>query len=306
MTQWFFLSLVGGALLALGYFAYCIAFSSLRPLRILGAGWNVALNSPRKNPKIFGSFVLLVSFGVALQLYFTYVPGFRQITLFLTSISWQAISATLTALLAVPIQLFVIDGLLARPLYWGGPVEKRSVSRKRLWPLLWRAAAFGFVIWLLSTVLRFGGNALLITLPGQAKSISSYALPVITFLITTAFSLVRPAVALELARPFRTGIKVALKHALPLYLMTALFLGISFSASSLVRYISPYFLTGQDANMVSMIILLIYNAFQLLAVEASTVIFMKKAVLQPAERINLVRPGLAAISVLSPKSWLLG
>ncbi len=304
MSEWIFWSIAAIALLALGYLGYRGAMSQVRPLRIPEPAWRVALGCVRTRPKTLAFFVLLLSCGVGLQLFFTYFRGFNQVTLLLVALFWQAATATLTAVLAVRIHLFVIHVVLSQPLYWGGSGSARSSRREQsVRPFLGRAAAFGFMIWLLSTALRFGGNALLIALPERDRVISYYAVMVLTFLITTLFSLIRPAVSLGLARPLRTGILVAWRHSLALYLMTALLLAVPLLVGFLVRSFTPMIFAREDANAVTIVILTLFNTFQILAIEVSTVIFMKRAALLPGSTFDHLRACVNLISVGTQRLW---
>ena len=206
-------SVLGALLVAVGYFAVRGALSPLRPLGIPPTAWRLAGDSWWWRRKVVLAAASLVAIGAALQFYFVNTSGHDQRILLIASIFWQAFLAMSFAALAVPLHLFVIH------VYLKATVADRPEGGRKPASLMPRAAAYGVAIWILGYLVGVAFKAvILFTGPSPA---ANYGLAFISFLITSLLVLVRPALSLGMPRPFRTGVRMAWRRTLALYVMLA-------------------------------------------------------------------------------------
>ena len=305
-----FLTGGGAALLAAALYVVYRGFrSSLRPLMIFQAGWSAAFRSLSGAPRAVVAIGLVIATGAGLQLTSTAFPIFDEQTFFVTSIVWQAVMATALAALAVFVHLFIIHDLFAerrfgaKTHFYRGPAVNQSLHpRPPPLSLLVRAGALGFGIWLLTYGLHVATNALAVFSPQLApfatpdliRSTVYFGGTFASFLIVTLLSLVRPALSLGSSRPVLLGIGTAVGRAPVLYSLTVLLLIPPAIIGWLTVFIPHLFLPASVvARLVGAVILLVFSIFQLMAVEASTIFLMNRAMNQSA-RSDEAQPAAAA------------
>lgn len=281
MSIWVGLAVLCALAAAIAYLAFRAAKSPLRPLYIPPTAWRLALDCWRNNPRVLSAMALLVVSSAALQFYFVNTSGHDPQTLLITGVVWQAFMAALTAALAVPLHLFVIH------VYWRGPLVDLPARRRKLVSLLIGAAVLGLAIWMVDYLAGVAIKVLLLSTDAVVRQIEYWGLAFVSFLATSLLALVRPSLSLGLPHPLRTGIGLAAKNALALYLVLAVLavppavlrLEATYLPAALIRSALPQ-------HLVSIALISALNIFQYFAVETSTVLFASGALLQAREQAS--------------------
>ncbi|HEX3408295.1 MAG TPA: hypothetical protein VHS81_13750 [Caulobacteraceae bacterium] len=262
------LAVLGVLALAIGYLAFRGARSPLRPLLVPLAAWRLALASWRFNRKVLLAISALILFSAALQVYFVNASGYDAQVLQFFSIAWQALVAALSAAIAAPLHLFVIHG------FWRARVADPAEGGRKLTPLMLRAAAFGLAIWIFDYLVGVATKIVTLSTDPNFRQAEYAGLVLASFALTSLLALVRPSLSLGLRHPFRTGIGMAAKNALALYVVLAV-LAIPASVLGPEATLLPRLLIRSRpmASLVSVALISALNVFQYLAVEIATVLF---------------------------------
>jgi hypothetical protein len=280
VSDWIALGVLGASLLLLGYLGRQGARSPLRPLSIPIPAWQFALTGWRTNPRVLAAVSAVVALGAAAQLYFVNTSGHDEVTLLIASIVWQACAAALAAAVAVPLHLFVIHAFLrARDI--DPPGGRRNVAA-----LMRRAAAFGAAIWIVGYLLGIAFKSVLLAVEAPLREMGVVSLAVVaglqfvSFLLTSLLALVRPALSLGLARPLRTGVRMAVRHARALYVLLAVLGILPLLLEFLMAYMPSELISSVAvAHLLSVLLLSMLNIFQFFTLEVGTVLFARHAML---------------------------
>ena len=252
------------------FYFYRAVVSQIRPLSIMVAGWRASINCWRRHRFIVLGIALFVLIGLGLQYFFVsfFGPGVHEEILLVASLAWQAFMATSVAALVVPLHLAVL-------LDTSHPFLKIGGSSRAL---LLRAAAYGFGIWCFNYLLGILSRIAMIATPPQFWREASYGLISASFLLTTALLLVRPSLSLGSAQPFRTGLRLALSHPMALCVMTLAMLSWPFMINNLAIFLPAQLLESDGiARTIGVAIISLFSIFQVIAMEAATVIFTRRA-----------------------------
>jgi hypothetical protein len=280
------LTLIAVAVLVLGGCVWRAAHpaldpEALDPVAIPAQGWRFAFGCLAPCWKFVLGLGVLIGAGAGLQAFFMYGPirVAGAWTLPVASLLWQGLLASLTAALVAPVQVFVLSRITgAAP---GGAFGKKR-GRMRLCLL---AAGYGFGVWLFAYALGVALKAAVLFTPAPANRIVGVVATVASFLLVDLLALVRPALAMGAAAPLRTGLSIALRNAVWLWLVSGLLLLPPFLLVPLMAFVpqAPSMLgPGPDARALTILLASVFSLFQFLAVEASTTIFCRRATLKAA------------------------
>jgi len=273
MGKWVLWTILASALLALGYIGYRGAVSPTRPIAIPFAAWRRAFEAVQTHRSVVLGVTLLICAGVSLQLSFTshFAPNAHQRSLLAASILWQAIMASAVAAIVVPFQLCVARE--TRHL-----VDIPNHAARSQAAIVRAAAAYGFGIWLFSYLLGVASKFLLQFAPIALRPTSYYLLTGAAFLITTLLTLVRPCLSLGYAHPLRSGARLAISNAAALFVMTIALAMPPIVIELMLTYIPAAFLVpALPREIFGVVAYSAFSIFQVLAVEASTVVFARRA-----------------------------
>ena len=268
VSVWVLLAVLGSLAPAIGYLAFRGASSPLRPLVIPLAAWRLVYGL-RFNPKILLAISSLILFGAALQLYFVNTPGYDAQVLQISSIVWQALMAALGAALAVPLHLFAIHR------FWRARVaDPAAEGGRKLKILALRAAVLGLAIWTFDYLVGVAAKIVTLSSDPDFRQFGYFGLIFASFLLTSLLALVRPALSLGLPHPLRTGIRMAVRNGLALYVVLALLAIPPTVLGPLANYLPRLLVKSREtASVISVALISDLNIFQYLAVEFATVLF---------------------------------
>jgi hypothetical protein len=279
VNDWTVWTIISALLVAAAYLAIRGARSPLRPLHIPVMAWRLAIDAWQWQRQVVLAVSALVVVGASIQFYFVNTSGHDEWILLIASIFWQAFMASFVAALAVPLHLFVIH------VYLKAPVADRPERGRKLAPLMRRAAAYGLAIWVFGYLVGVAAKAAVLYMgPSPAKNLG---VAFISFLVTSLLVLVRPALSLGMPHPLRTGVGMAWKRALALYVMMAVLAIPQYALSPLAIFVPPAFVRPVlAARLISITLISILNVFQYLAAEISTVFFARRAVQQSRDEAD--------------------
>jgi hypothetical protein len=217
--------------------------------------------------------------------------------LLIASLFWQAFTASFAAALAVPLHLFVIH------VYLRAGVTDPSEGGRKLAPLMLRAAAYGLAIWIFCYLVSVASKAAIHFI--GPSPLTNLGLACVSFPTTGLLALVRPALSFGMSRPLRTGIAMAWRRALALYVMLAVLAIPIYVLTPLAIYVPAAFARSVLlAQLIGITLISILNVFQYLATEISTILFAWRAVQQSrdeAEEPDGVRS--TNLSIPASRSW---
>ncbi len=271
---------VGAALVVwFGFLAWRAIRAHPKPLPIPLVAWKQALAYPFRQPHVVLLMAVIGAAGVMLQSHFVNDPAYDETKLLYLSIVWQALLASLMALLAVPFA----QSLIALEPYDAvfRPNDAMPVRRGQA-KIRAMSAAAGFAVWTTLYVLTVGARAVGVYAPALLQRPLATTAGVVAFAVGALLTFIRPAIVSGYARPLAAAVALSWRHLAAVCLLTALMV-LPPMAFELFG-VGYYKLLPPTLAVVTLFDVLgvIFNVFQFLAVEATALILFRSCVEKPA------------------------
>ena len=249
--------------------------SPIPTIEIVGHAWKLALGSIVAHPKIVVLIFLIAAVAAALQNYFVLVKSYDPTILVGASIAWQALMAVAVAVLAVPFHRGIINVVLTAPRFPGAQMTREPDFGSANRAIMPRAALYGFLIWLLTYGLNVASKATVRYVPEAAGIYAFYAAILVVFVLTTMVMLVRPALSRGLTAG--AGLHLARRNSSALLFVIGLLLLVPMAFGPIAFWLPRLLVQTDDAQLITIVSFLIFSVFQVMAMEAATVLFLGAA-----------------------------
>jgi hypothetical protein len=271
---------LGAALVVwFGFLAWRAIRAQPKPLFIPLVAWKQALVYPFRQPHVALMMAAIGAVGVMLQSHFVNDPAYDEMKLLYLSIFWQALLASMMAMLAVPFAQYLIAlepyDAVFRP-------DDAAPMRRRQTKLYAMAAAAGFAVWTLLYLLTVGARAVGAYAPSFVQRPLATSAGVVVFVVGAVLTFVRPAIVSGYARPLAAALRLSRRRLAAVCLLTALMalppMAFELFGVGYYRFLPPTLAVVTVFDVIGVV----FNVFQFLAVEATALILFRSCVVKSA------------------------